>query len=235
MSRVVGALRGPWLPLGGAEKTYITIAPSTHLGITIHWSHFNISWNNNWVKWWWWKCLRFNSCQSWIWFKCDWWKWFTTWKTWWTKNFKTSWKNNWLKWWWWKCLRFNSFQSRICFKCDWWKWLTLLKTWWTKNFNIMRNCKSLGCWKMTNQFMMDKLNQKMIIDGESWRAPFQRNRIKIHINECRSINKLNTSWNYSLLFALPLQVFLASLTRQCPKSPLSSPTPQYRSFVTSPL
>jgi hypothetical protein len=30
----------------------------------------------------------FNSCQSWFRLKCDWWKWFTWLKTWWTNNFE---------------------------------------------------------------------------------------------------------------------------------------------------
>jgi hypothetical protein len=41
------------------------------------------------LKWWKRKCKRFNSCQSWIWFKCDWWKWVTIWKTVWSKNCNT--------------------------------------------------------------------------------------------------------------------------------------------------
>jgi hypothetical protein len=35
-----------------------------------------------------WKCFRFNSCEVWIWFKCDWWKHSTGWKTFWATNFK---------------------------------------------------------------------------------------------------------------------------------------------------
>jgi hypothetical protein len=68
------------------------------------------------LKWWFRKCFRFNSCQVWIWFKCDWWKWKTIWKTVWSKNFNIVWNQNWLKWWFIKCFRFNSCQSWIWFK-----------------------------------------------------------------------------------------------------------------------
>jgi hypothetical protein len=47
--------------------------------------------NHNSLKWWMWKCRWFNSRQVWIWFKCDWWKWFTRCKTKRTKNFNTEW------------------------------------------------------------------------------------------------------------------------------------------------
>jgi hypothetical protein len=93
----------------------------THKCRTIN--EFNISWNRNSLKWWIWKCFRFNSCQKWIWFKCDWWKCFTPRKTFWSKNFHILWNQDWLKWWTWKCTGVNSRQKWIWFKCDWWMWL----------------------------------------------------------------------------------------------------------------
>jgi hypothetical protein len=92
------------------------------------------------------KCFRFNSCQSWIWFKCDWWKWFTIWKTSWSKSFNIPWNQDWLKWRPCKCFPFNSRQSWIWFKCDWWTWCTIWKTFWSKNFNISWNQNWLKWW-----------------------------------------------------------------------------------------
>jgi hypothetical protein len=81
------------------------------------WSkNFDIPWNQDWLKWWFWKCFRFNSRQVWIWFKWNWWKWFTIWKTFRSKNFNIPWNQDWLKWWTIKCFRFNSCQLWIWFK-----------------------------------------------------------------------------------------------------------------------
>jgi hypothetical protein len=90
------------------------------------------------------KCMGLNSFQSWLRFKCDWWKWLTPWKAWCTKKFNTLWNNYWLKLW--ICFRFNSCQSWIRFKCDWWKWFTIWKTRWTKMFNTSWNNKWLKWW-----------------------------------------------------------------------------------------
>jgi hypothetical protein len=57
-----------------------------------------VVWNQDWLKWWRWKCFRFYSCQTWIWFKCDWWKWLTWWKTFQSNNFNIAWNHDWLKW-----------------------------------------------------------------------------------------------------------------------------------------
>jgi hypothetical protein len=84
--------------------------------------NFNSPRNQNWFKWWMWKCLRFNSCQVWIWFKCDWWKWITTWKTFCSKNFNIPWNQDWLNWWSQKCVRFNLCQEWIWFKYNRFKW-----------------------------------------------------------------------------------------------------------------
>jgi hypothetical protein len=78
--------------------------------------NFNIVWNQNRLKWRFVKCIRFNSRQSWIWFKWDWWKWSTKCKTIWTKNFNIAWNQNPVKWWRWKCKRFKSCQEWIWFK-----------------------------------------------------------------------------------------------------------------------
>jgi hypothetical protein len=70
--------------------------------------HCDMSRNNERLKWWSWKCSRFNSHQSWLAFKWNRWKWFTAWEALRTKDFNMSWNNEWLKWWSWKCRRFNS-------------------------------------------------------------------------------------------------------------------------------
>jgi hypothetical protein len=49
------------------------------------------------LKWWFRKCFQFNSSQQWIWFKSDWWKWFTKWKTVWSDNFNMT--SNFNYWW----------------------------------------------------------------------------------------------------------------------------------------
>jgi hypothetical protein len=118
----------------------------------------NTAWNFNRLKWWPWKCIWFNLCQSWIWFKCDWWKWFAFVETFWSKNFNISRNYNWLKWWIIKCFRFNSCQAWIWFKCDWWKWFTTWKTIRTKNFNTAADLKFWWSWNISNQFVMDNVN-----------------------------------------------------------------------------
>jgi hypothetical protein len=55
--------------------------------------------NYNWLKWWIWKCKRFNSCQLWMWFKWDWWKWFTKCNAFRCKNLNIPWNQDWFQWW----------------------------------------------------------------------------------------------------------------------------------------
>jgi hypothetical protein len=71
-----------------------------------------------------WRCIEFNSCQTWIWFKWNSWKWFIKWKTFWSKNFNIDWNQNRLKWWKGKYFWFNSCQAWIWFEYNRLKWHT---------------------------------------------------------------------------------------------------------------
>jgi hypothetical protein len=78
--------------------------------------NLNIPWNHDWLKRRIRKCKQFNSCQMWIWFKSNWGKCTTVWKTPRSQNFNIPWNQDWSKQWTTKCVRFNSSQVWIWFK-----------------------------------------------------------------------------------------------------------------------
>jgi hypothetical protein len=84
-------------------------------------------------------------------------------KSWSSDWLNLRWNHNWFKWWSSKCIWFNSHESWIWFKWNGWKWYARWKTWWTKNFNIMRNCDMRRPRKVPNQFVINNIKQKSLL------------------------------------------------------------------------